>query len=256
MIVVFSGTGNSMFVARGLAATLGDELVALPLDEGAHISCRDGRVIWVFPVYSWGIPPVLDRIIRKIQIDGAAGVMHFAVMTCGDDVGYTDRTWRRVLKRRGWTGCDAYSVQMPNTYVFMKGFDVDSVEVAQAKIEAAPARIKAIAAYIAARRPGDKRHNGIVRGLFPWTKTYVIRPWFVRYAMSPEPFRCTDDCIGCHVCADSCPMHNIAITGCRPVWGMDCAFCLRCYHICPRHAVAWGKASRGKGQSRALINSV
>lgn len=254
MIIVFSGTGNSIFVARGLSAALGDEIVSLPVKDAQSLCPADGRVIWVFPVYSWGIPPVLADVIHDIEIVSGAGLQHFAVMTCGDDTGYTDRIWRRAMAARGWRGLDAWSVQMPNTYVFMKGFDVDTVEVAQGKVDAAAKRIESIASAINTRRPTDRVRSDVVRGWFPWTKTYVIRPWFVRREMSPRPFHCTDDCIGCRICAEHCPMHNIKMDSGRPAWGDDCAFCLRCYHICPRHAVAWGKASRGKGQSRILIN--
>lgn len=252
MIAVFSGTGNSMYVARCLAKILGDRVVSLPTAGKDGLCADNDRVIWVFPVYSWGIPPVLGNIIKSIEIEGAGSAEHFAVMTCGDDTGYTDRTWRKAIGRRGWKPCGAWSVRMPNTYVCMKGFDVDSVDVAQAKIAAAQARVAAVARGISER--SDARD--VVRGAFPLIKTYVIRPWFVRHAMSPRTFHSTDDCIGCSVCADNCPLGNIEMRERRPVWGDDCAMCLRCYHICPRHAVAWGKASRGKGQSRELINYV
>ena len=36
-----------------------------------------------------------------------------------------------------------------------------------------------------------------------------------------------------------------------PHWGNRCAMCLRCYHSCPRNAVAYGKATAGKGRYMA-----
>lgn len=252
MIAVFSGTGNSMYVARRLAAILGDEIVRLPVKGDTMPRAESGRVIWVFPVYSWGMPPLLAGIIDAIDIEGAEAAVHYAVMTCGDDTGYADCTWRRAVAGRGWMSRGIWSVQMPNTYVFMTGFDVDSVESASSKISAAGSRIEAIAAGISV----GSDETDVVRGAFAWIKTYVIRPWFVKHCMSPDRFGATADCIGCGVCSDSCPLHNIEMKDRRPQWGHECAYCLRCYHICPRHAVAWGKASRGKGQSRQLIGYV
>lgn len=252
MIAVFSGTGNSMYVARKLSEILGDEIVELPVCGHCSLYAGSGRVIWVFPVYSWSIPPVLDGIIGAIDIKDAGKAVHYAVMTCGDDAGYADSTWRRSVARRGWNARGVWSVQMPNTYVFMKGFDVDSVDLASSKISASGTRIKSIAAGISA----GSDSVDVVRGAFARIKTYIIRPWFVKYCMSPRRFGTTADCIGCGVCAGGCPVHNIKMREGRPQWGSDCAFCLRCYHICPRHAVAWGKASSGKGQSRQLIEYV
>ena len=251
MILVFSGTGNSMFVAKRLSLALGDEIVELAKVGDRALTLSDGRVIWVFPVYSWGLPPVVARWISKVRIDGSP--VHYAVMTCGDDTGLTDSVWRKALARRGWTGGSAYSVQMPNTYVLMKGFDVDPFEVAERKILAAKPRIEYIAGRI---RDNVPLENDLVRGSFAWIKTRIIYPWFKRYAMSPEPFFATDECVGCKLCATTCPLGNITMCGKRPAWGKDCALCLRCYHICPHHAVAYSTATRGKGQYKLLLESL
>ena len=258
MIAVFSGTGNSLYVAGLLSKKLGDEVVRLPMAD-KRLEVTDGRLIWVFPVYSWGIPPVLKKWIDRMVIPGGHKLKHFAVMTCGDDCGNTDRMWRDALSRHAWHGLSAYSVQMPNTYVLMKGFDVDSVELAQQKVNAAPARVDDIAMRIDEE---SKRftledyfiENDIVRGSYPGIKTSIVYPWFKHFAMSPKPFHANDECIGCEICAKTCPLENIRMENGRPKWGKNCALCLRCYHICPRHAVQYGKATQGKGQSRLLIS--
>lgn len=260
MIIVFSGTGNSLYVAELLSKKLGDKLVTLPLAE-RRLEVDDGRLIWVFPVYSWGIPPVLRKWIDRLVIPNGHKLKHYAVMTCGDDCGDTDSMWRTALTRRGWHGLSAYSVQMPNTYVLMKGFDVDPVELAQAKVDAAAPRTEEIAMRIDEE---SKRftledyfiENDIVRGRYAGIKTSLIYPWFKHFAMSPKPFHANDECIGCAICASTCPLENIKMEGHRPTWGKHCALCLRCYHICPRHAVAYGKATQGKGQSRLLIGKL
>ncbi|MDE6300581.1 MAG: EFR1 family ferrodoxin [Muribaculaceae bacterium] len=250
MIAVFSGTGNSLRVARLLQKELGDAIVMLP---GEIPYPADGRLIWVFPIYSWGLPPVvLDAIASSPE---GRDTQTFMVATCGDDIGRADRRWAKAVRKRGWCPAGAFSVQMPNTYVLMKGFDVDSPELAQAKVTAAPARVAAIAAAIRqATESGRPASTDVVSGSFAAIKTGVIYPWFRRYAMSPEPFFADDRCIGCGLCARSCPLHNITMTQTgRPDWGDRCTLCLRCYHVCPAHAVCYTTATRGKGQSRLLI---
>ena len=244
MILYFSGTGNTRFVARRLAELLDKTAIAIDVDSPApRLSAKSNRIIWCFPTYSWGVPPVVVDYINKVDLDNASAITHYMVTTCGDDMGLTDHQWRRCIKARGWRPAGSYAVIMPNTYVLMKGFDVDPPEVAAKKIEQAPARIQEIARRIEQGGPDMP-----VRGRFAWIKSRIIYPWFIRHAMSPKPFHSTEGCTGCSTCARSCPMHNITMESDRPRWGNSCALCLRCYHICPRRAVAYGKATDGKGQ--------
>ena len=231
-----------------LGTRLGDEVLELCGDTLLSPSSIDfrnqERVIWAFPVYSWGVPPVVARFIERVDLTGIGNRYHFMVATCGDDAGLTHRQWRKLLSKRGWDGVAAFTVIMPNTYTLMNGFDVDSVEVAAAKLAAAPAAVDSIAASIVKGVRGDK----VVKGRFAWIKTRVIYPWFVRHAMSPRPFHATESCTGCGLCSRFCPLNNITMSDGTPCWGDNCALCLRCYHSCPTRAVAYGKATHGKGQ--------
>ena len=250
MILYFTGTGNSRRCALRLGELLCDsdvrelrgEMLLNP--SAASIATEGKRIIWVFPTYSWGVPPVIARFIKGARFGkGAQKASHYMVTTCGDDTAYTDRQWLKLLKARGLDARTAFSVIMPNTYTLMKGFDVDSPELAARKLEESEERLKEIA---------ERIENGgeplLTRGAFPWVKSRIIYPWFKRFSMSPKPFHATEACIGCELCARSCPMKNITMIEGKPAWGDACALCLRCYHACPRRAVAYGKATDGKGQ--------
>lgn len=252
MIIYFSGTGNSRHCAQRLAALTADsdvrelspDMLRHPASRILDIAEGDKRVVWVFPTYSWGVPPVVANFINKTGLGrNAMQAQHFMLTTCGDDMAYTDRQWRHLLERRGISCATAFAIEMPNTYTLMKGFDVDAPEVSARKLAASEARLADIAHRII-----NGGESSLIRGAFAWFKSWVIYPWFKRYAMSSEPFHATGGCTGCGLCVRSCPMSNMTMTAGRPVWGSHCALCLRCYHTCPRHAVAYGKATDGKGQ--------
>ena len=260
MIICFSGTGNTLSVARQLSGLLtGENIVMLEGDtllrpENFSLTPAPRNIIWAFPTYSWGMPPVVARFIRQIPSNPAFdSAVHWMLTTCGDDIGMTDRRWRRIIRSRGWKAADAFSVIMPNTYTLMKGFDVDDENTAARKLNAMPEQVKAIAARIS--DAGAAPLPLLVRGAWPRIKSSVIRPLFERFAMSPAPFHVNGGCTGCGLCARSCPMNNISMLStdndatARPHRGKNCALCLRCYHICPRRAVAYGRhATDGKGQ--------
>lgn len=243
MILYFSGTGNSRYVANELSRLMGDEVVNMVDVHEPDVAQGAGRMIWVFPVYSWGVPPVVVRLMERMRL--SAGVPCWLVCTCGDDVGLVPEQWRSLVLGAGGNPLGAFSVEMPNTYVTFPGFDVDSGTVAEHKLQLAPSRIGHVASMIESGFDGDD----VVRGRFAWIKSRIVYPWFIRHAMSPVPFFSTDACVGCGRCVRQCPMHNVELTADRcPVWGKDCAFCLRCYHTCPHHAVGYGRFTKGKGQ--------
>lgn len=250
MIIFFSGTGNSHFVAERLAELLDDnailelkgEMLFDPLN--CKVIAEGKRIIWVFPTYSWGVPPVIVRFIKEATIAGAETLSHFMVTTCGDDIGETALQWRKLIKQRKWMSATAYSVIMPNTYVLMKGFDVDSTEISHQKLDNAPVSIKEIAEDI---KLGGT-HDILIKGSWPKLKSKIIYPYFKRFCMSPKPFKSNGRCIGCGKCASACPMENITMENGQPLWHGRCALCLRCYHICPGDAVEYGNATKDKGQ--------
>lgn len=256
MIICFSGTGNTLRVASLLAEKTGLGIFRLerkallhPESVRLNVAADGEKVVWAFPTYSWGVPPVVVEFIRHFEAGPSLQkTEHFMLTTCGDDMGLADRQWRALMAERGFGAVAAFSVIMPNTYVCMKGFDVDSPEVAREKLDAAAARVEDIAVAMSAGGP-----DMLKRGSFPWFKSKIIYPWFVRFDMSPKPFRYTEACVGCGLCARLCPMENISMTGrsgARPApeWSDRCALCLRCYHVCPHHAVAYGHATDGKGR--------
>lgn len=261
MIIYFTGTGNSRLVAEELHRRFfpddierreklyelsGDRLL-FPQRQLLE-AAKGEQVIWVFPVYSWGVPPVVLRVIDKIKFKGAEQALHQMVCTCGDDIGRADDQWRKHLGRRGWTPRGAFSVMMPNTYVCMKGFDTDAPDIEAGKLAAMPGRIGQIETAI---RRGFA-DSDVVRGSWAWWKTNLVYGLFRAFMMSPLPFKAEEDkCTSCGLCARSCPMLNIKMKDGRPQWGPACTMCLRCYHYCPVHAIAYGKETQGKGQYRA-----
>ena len=194
MIIVFSGCGNTAAATSELARLSCDDVLRLDAamlradTPEPQIQASGRHIIWAFPTYSWGVPPVVRRFMARVRLGGADGMTHHMFTTCGDDIGDCAAMWRSDIAARGWRSGRAFSVQMPNTYVTMRGFDVDSTETAQCKVSAMPAHVAEIAAEL--DRPGA---DMTIRGRFAWLKTRVVYPWFVRHDMSPRPFHATAD---------------------------------------------------------------
>lgn len=235
MVYCFSGTGNSQWVADKLNGLLPDEPDVYGL---------------FFPVYGWGIPKVVDEYIRK-HIDSIQQSKYiYAVMTCGDDVGYADKVLQKALGGR----LDAvFSLQMPNTYVCLPGFDVDKDDVAQAKVQGTLERLPTVAGHIRLR----EKRTDVVRGACAWVKTYVLRPVFNRFLVTDKYYHViSSQCTQCKRCVMGCPLGNMTVDeeG-NVVWKHEnCTACLRCYHRCPNKAVQFGRFTKNKGQKIQVLD--
>lgn len=253
MIFYFSATGNSLWVARELAREFGGTPVsvteALRAGRTTYRLGAAERVFLVFPVHAWGPAVLAERFIGRLTLEGYDGQEVYLVCVCGDDCGRADRLARRALALRGIALTGAFSIQMPNTYILLPGFDVDADAVAAAKLRAAPGRLGEIIRSVREGRPSAALYE---RGAAAWLKTYLVRPLFIRFLMGRGArFRATGACVSCGLCARVCPTGNIALADDgRPHWGDACVRCLACVHRCPARAVEYGKATERKGRYR------
>ena len=252
MIICFSGTGNSAAVADRIASLLSDNILKIDMEllrliaEGKSFEVGEpDRVIWVFPVYAWGLPKVVSRVMQTIDLLPAGRTTsHWMVATKGDDIGLTADQWRREMRLRNFNAVAAFSVAMPNTYVFLPGFSLDSPPLAAQKREGMIPRVARIAKLISAHTPADPATappDDVVRGSAPWIKSKILRPLFDRFLTSPDGFYAdTERCTRCGRCSRTCPLDNITIDPAKgPQWGKRCTFCTACYHACPERAIGW-----------------
>ena len=258
MIFCFSGTGNSLAIAKELALLTKDDICVCKNGTPTH-NLKNERILGlVFPVYAWGIPIYFEKFITGfLELNKEFRPEYtFLVCTCGDDIGKTDIFVEELLDKYQIALHAKYSIIMPNTYIALPGFDVDSSETTKEKLKAAKERIRHIAISIVER----KRVSDIHPGKFAWIKSYLLRPIFNKLLTSPRHFKVNKNkCIGCNICAKVCPTKNISISSIHPSspqWNNQCANCLACYHHCPQHCISYGKYSKGKGQYLYKTSSI
>lgn len=247
MIAYFSGTGNTRHAAEVIGRLTGLELTKITGMNYTDI--LDGNSLGImFPVYSWGIPAVVDYFIANIpdfivkEIE-SRDIPVWICCTHGDEAGLAVEMTVKNLQDRGIRTSGTWSVTMPNNYVILPGFDVDSKELEKEKIINAEERLRLIAKKIS-----DKAwENDVTIGSWPRLKSRIVYPLFRKWGIFPKKWKSCDNCIKCGKCSKVCPMNNISLREGRPVWGENCVSCLACYHYCPVKAIQYGDATRKKG---------
>ena len=88
MVLYFSGTGNSKYIAQSIAEALNDELFNINerIKEGNTTSVQTGEnVILVTPTYAWRIPRVVSDWLTQTTLSNAQRI--WFVMDCGSEIG-------------------------------------------------------------------------------------------------------------------------------------------------------------------------
>ncbi len=118
MVLYFSGTGNSRYVAERIAVTLGEELLSMndrikAGDTSPVISAE--RLIIVTPTYAWRIP----RIVRDwlAETDFPCGTQAWFVMSCGSEIGNAAQYNHELCQKKHLTYMGTAQIIMPENYI-------------------------------------------------------------------------------------------------------------------------------------------
>ncbi len=248
MILWYSGCGNSRFVADTLSKELGDDsMIFIPeaARQGTALEFGPDEALGiVFPVYSWSVPKLVSEFLRTVHVTGRPAYV-FAACTCGDQTGLTYEHLCKDLSKQGLQLDAFFSFQMPETYINLPGFSLDTPENAKHKIDGTKESLSEVIGLIKQRAQGNYDK---LRGSKTFLKSNILKPLFYGLLITDRKFTVSDACIGCGICAKNCPLQNITIENDRPKWNGHCTNCMSCYHRCPKNAINFGKATIGKGQ--------
>lgn len=243
-IYYFSGTGNSLSVAKKIQEKLGDaELIRITSKIRDNNPIMEADVHgFVFPVYGWGPPVIVEQFLKNMSVRNTGYV--FAVATHAGGPGNTLQLFEKLIGKKGVAVNSAFDIRMPNNYVV--GSNPSSKEEAQKIFDRTELKLTDVLKTITERKntpiPGDK-FSGVL-------KTMIIHPLFTKsFNKQARKFSVSDNCTGCKTCEKLCPVGNIMFNGGKkPEWRQHCEFCLACINWCPEKAIQFGKATEGKNR--------
>ena len=241
MVLCFSGTGNSQYVAQRLADALSEPLLRLNdrIKSGDAAPLATGqRLILVTPTYAWRIPRLVEDWLLKTELPDAGQA--WFVMTCGSEIGNAARYNRALCREKHLVYQGTAQIVMPENYIAM--FNAPQADEArQIVAQAEPDIDRAIAAIAAGQPLPPPRSN-----LYDRFMSGPVNPLFYSLFVKDKAFTVGDACTGCGQCARLCPTNNITLQGGKPAWSGHCTHCMACICRCPTAAIEYGKKSLGK----------
>ena len=243
VIFWFSGTGNSLAVARDLAAQIKDtELIPIVTAMQGEIPAAD-RMGVVFPVYAFGAPGIVTDFVRKVPV--LPTTYFFSVATMGGWAGGPHGEIDAILKNRGSALAAGWSVAMPGNYTPLYGAQAETTQ--RGLFEKARHRVAEIAEAILQGKRGMREDTFFPMG---WLGGWMHRMWLRRFRQEDQRFLADDKCTHCGLCAKICPVSNLRMEKGNPVWQHRCEQCFTCLQWCPVEAIQYGKVTVGRKRYR------
>jgi ferredoxin/flavodoxin len=269
IIYYFSGTGNSLAVARGVAKrTKGTRTPIATIDDNKKIRPDADAIVIVFPVYhaSFGesvIPLIVRRFVSKL--DGIGSRYLFAICTHGGMPGATIGNLAAAIESRGGKLSAGFAIRMSISYstvqkighaFFNKELETDigagnrkrrvlyaraekKLDIIQdiirdrkkTKLETLSnvARSILVPFFLLQKQAAVSRFRDLSKSS---SDSYDELTMF-----ADRSFRVNDRCNGCGVCAKICPVQNIKMADKRPAWRHRCENCYACFQWCPKDAI-------------------
>jgi ferredoxin len=247
MILYFSATGNTGFIAEELANRLDDSTVNLLKrireKDYSPITSEKPFVICV-PVYVCEIPPFVCELIRKTPLEGNKNI--YFVFTSGGYSGICSTMAKRLARKKSLNYMGSADFKMPRNYIANNTYPELTEDEIRRRIDVSYKLIPEISDLIRNGQKLVKRSKHV--WLFEILITVPFTPVWTRIKQGVRKFSVSDKCIGCRKCANLCPLNVITPDekG-RPVWDAKmCAHCMSCIQNCPVEAIDYGDITSSK----------
>ena len=253
LILYFSGTGNTRFIAERLSDALTDRNHVVELQSIERYRPSDfekfDMMLLGYPVYACDMPKFLTEYLRKLPLTKPMKIITFS--TLGFYGGNAARKVGKRLYSLGMIPMYSREIRMPGSdgLIFLNK-DSKTVHSLQTRdFNAFPPIKKAIAdiveetekarmnqkVFVAPMKMGALLTGGLLRFLYTAIERHMKRKLWA-----------TDACTQCQLCAQICPSGNITVLPSAVQFGSVCFLCMRCVNQCPSEAIQIGSATRGK----------
>ena len=227
MVLYFTGTGNSKYIAEKIAKALEMDIVSInkkiKTNDFSQINSKD-ELIFSLPTYGWRIPRIVSDWIEKIKFSGCKKA--YFVMNCGGEIGNAEKYLKKLCENVGFEYMGVKEIVMPENYIAL--FDAPDENAAIQTI-----------------KDGSKFrvHKANIEDK---AKSSIVNDVFFKFTVKAKKFYTTESCTGCGACVALCPLNNIELESGKPKWGKNCTHCMACICRCPNKAIEYGKSSFGK----------
>ncbi|VVB59724.1 NAD(P)H-quinone oxidoreductase subunit I, chloroplastic [uncultured archaeon] len=236
-IYYFSGTGNSLHVARELQKRIpGTKLIPIVSLLDKEIIKINGETIGlVFPIHLTAIPMPVKNFIKKLDLTSAGYIFAIATRIGTPHSAFMDI--EKILNRKSKNLDSCFSLNMPGNDPKFNYNAPTKKEIA--KLESAvQSRLDFIQNVIIKKEKNKEKDTSIITPMPSILVRFLSSIVVLTEGIQPK-YYADSKCTGCGTCEKVCLSKKIKIINKRPVWRKDirCYRCDACLNYCPVQAV-------------------
>lgn len=232
--IYLSGTGNTRHCIKKLVSLLDENAECLPLEDKKSLQAikQNEIIIYGYPV-QFSNAPIFARDFIKNSSEIWKGKKVLCVATMGFLSGDGAGCTARLFKKYGATVLGGLHLHMPDSVCDSKALQ-KSTEENHSLILKADEKIEKTAENIKISKYPHQGMNvfSILLGLLSqriW--------WHYRTSKYSDSLKISDECIGCGLCVNNCPLGNLKIVDGIAKSSNHCTMCYRCINSCPKKAI-------------------
>lgn len=241
LIFVFTGTGNSLWVAKEIAQELENSTI-ISMGKTIKKPLRDtyDSIGFVFPNYAGGMPKQVKNFIENIDFRNNKDTYFYGVATCGklSKAPNAIPQLGNILRNKGVNLNYGEKLEMFANCVTLYDMNEAYHEKNRLAILDLTPIIERICNHIDNDIPKISKKAEIESKLFQRAVGQLDRA-----------FNVSDECVNCGICEKVCPVNNISYD-CegKPEFSHHCEQCVACIQNCPTRAINFGKKTQTRGR--------
>ncbi|MDR0287193.1 MAG: EFR1 family ferrodoxin [Clostridiales bacterium] len=239
IVFYFSGTGNCLKVAKTIANELENtEIVSMAKSGNYSLLKQYDSIGFICPTYFWGLPKKVTEFIENMNFGNNNDSYYYAIITYGGGAGNAmNQIYELLLNKHNIKLNFTRKLQMFSNYVLL--YDMSKrIEKITNKSNKKLVQIK--------KKKKNKKKNRVNRLMKIFS--FINKDFIKKVSTMDKDYGVDNNCTGCGICKEVCPVKNIEIVNNRPQFNHHCENCIACLQYCPQRAINYKNVTQNRGR--------
>lgn len=213
-------------VAKTIAKELETvEIVSMAKSKKYTFTKQYDTIGFIFPTYYWGLPRAVMEFISNLDCNNKEAY-YYTIATYGGIVGNSISQVKELLNEKNIVLNYGRKLRMVANYIIAYDISKRTDKI----LQRANNRLIPIILDIKNKKSNKiGKSNTLIKNFHEKSIKNI--------SLIAKDFNVNNNCTGCEICKEICPVKNIEIINKRPVFNDNCEQCIACIQYCPMQAI-------------------